>query len=71
MAKKHQETIIKCSCGLSVRLSSIQYDDFDCGMMGFLYCPDCKTTLMPSKDRTAEEITEDQVEVEGEDKGWC
>jgi len=65
----HKRIRVKCSCGSSVELSSIQFDDFDCGMMGFLYCPDCKTVLLPSHHRTVA-IKDEMREVEGADKGW-
>ena len=43
--KTHNVITIQCLCGTKFELTQIQYDDFDCGMMGFLYCPDCKKPL--------------------------
>jgi hypothetical protein len=68
--KKHKEIQIKCPCGFTVQVSEIQFDDFDCGMMGFLNCPDCKTVLLPSHHRTNKAVAQETFDVEGEDKGW-
>jgi hypothetical protein len=69
--KKHKEIRVKCSCGFTVQMSEIQFNDFDCGMMGFMNCPDCKTILLPSHHRTNRAIKQTEMEVKGEDMGWC
>lgn len=66
----HKAIRVECSCGSSVTLSKIQFDDFDCGMMGFLYCPKCEVILFPSSHRKDNGIKEFVFEVEGEDTGW-
>ena len=65
----HKEIRVKCKCGWRWVLTKIQYDEFDCGMMGPLRCPKCKTIMMPSSSREVE-LEEEVIEVEGEDMGW-
>ena len=67
--KTHNVITIQCLCGTKFEFTQIQYDDFDCGMMGFLYCPDCKKIIMPSHHRK-EELTETIKNIEGQDRGW-
>jgi len=67
----HKIVTVKCPCGFSVQMSEIQFDDFDCGMMGFMNCSKCDTVLLPSHRRTNSEIKEEVIEVEGKDRGWC
>ena len=58
---------ITCSCEKIFKLTETQFDDFDCGMMGFLKC-DCGQIIMPNcKDRG---LKIEEKEVEGEDPGW-
>ena len=64
----HKVKTIECSCGVKMELTEIQFDDFDCGMMGFLKCPKCNKVLMPSGRAEGIKITE--REEEGEDMGW-
>lgn len=66
----HKEIQVVCSCGKIIQLTEIQFDDFDCGMMGFLYCPECNTILLPTHRRKDESIKNITMEVEGEDRGW-
>jgi len=66
----HKEIHVKCSCGWIIELSEIQFDDFDCGMMGFMYCPDCKAVLFPGHHRKDTKIQQTVIEVEGKDRGW-
>jgi hypothetical protein len=68
--EKHKEMVVKCSCGFTIRMSEIQFNDFDCGMMGFLNCPTCKTVLLPSHHRKDDKVTTEEFEVDGKDKGW-
>ncbi len=65
----HKQVKLTCNCGTTVGFSKIQYDDFDCGMMGFLYCPTCKGIMMPSGHRNID-LQEEEFEVEGQDMGW-
>lgn len=67
--KEHKEIDIICKCKSTIRLTAIQYDDFDMGIMGTLNCPTCKTILMPS-NRRIKDIKEKEIEVEGKDRGW-
>lgn len=67
----HKIITITCSCGFRFQMSEIQFDDFDCGMMGFMNCPECDTVLLPSHHRTDNNIKEETVVVGGKDRGWC
>jgi hypothetical protein len=59
---------IECKCGVKFELTEIQFDDFDCGMMGFLHCPECNMIIAPYFKTREIKITEQQVY--GEDPGW-
>ena len=64
------EKTIHCNClKNSVVLTAIQYADFDCGCMGYLYCPNCKAIMMPSDSRKTI-MMESMQGVEGKDPGW-
>ena len=65
----HKEIKIECGCGFKIVLTQIQYEDFDCGMMGPFNCPLCKTILMPS-ERRENSVKETVTEVDNEDCGW-
>jgi hypothetical protein len=52
-AKAKEDCIITtpCLCGVELKLSNMQFREFDCGMMGILNCPECKAVLFPSEYR--------------------
>lgn len=66
---------IKCGhngCGVFFNVTNIQFEDMNCGMMGFIKCPGCQRLLLPQDSNLVNPkpiIT--QQEVEGEDKGWA
>lgn len=72
---------IVCSCGNAFRLTDIQFCDFDCGMMGFLFC-ECGRVVLPSKNQGVMKtntgldknnvvpMKTETIELEGEDPGW-
>lgn len=49
-------------------LTQIQFDDFDCGMMGHFDCPDCKSPMLPT--RRNDKIRVKKFRAKGDDKGW-
>jgi hypothetical protein len=61
---------IECKCTTKIKLTGIQFDDFDYGIMGTLYCPNCKEILLPTDSRTNKEIKTTIIEKEGKDPGW-
>ena len=76
---------LKCSCGFTLKLTDIQFEDYDCGMMGFVFCPTCKCVVLPThhagkkcggKYNQLQETIECPIaehtieEVEGKDPGW-
>jgi hypothetical protein len=62
-----KEIHVVCSCGQIIKFSEIEFDEFDCGMMGRLYCPKCDAILLPTHRRKDQSIK--NVTVEVEDKG--
>lgn len=59
---------IECKCGFKLRLTDIQFCDFDCGMMGMFDCPGCRNRMLPHAEE--QEVTIRTYEVEGKDPGW-
>lgn len=71
--KTHIDILITCSCGSKVIMTKIQFDDFDCGMMGTLKCHSCGKVLLPTTSRNEcsdSTIKQEEVTIPGEDKGW-
>lgn len=58
---------ITCLCGEVFELTGTQFDDFDCGMMGFLKCK-CGNIIMPHCEERKVQIKEEMAE--GDDPGW-
>ena len=42
--------------------------DFDCGMMGYFDCPDCKAPMLPLKRNKTFKLQ--YAEANGPDMGW-
>jgi hypothetical protein len=68
----HKGTVIHCTCGFRLMLTAIQYEDCDMGICGVINCPKCKKVILLPRDLREKDskITEETIELEGEDKGW-